>query len=95
MPAYIVSTVKIHDAEKFADYGKTISGLSEKYGGEYIVRGKVNAALEGQFVEDERVVVVKFPDAQTAQDYINDSLYIEGKAKRAGAADVRMLLIEN
>lgn len=95
MPAYIVATVQIHDAEKFAEYGKTIAGLSEKYGGEYIVRGKVDTALEGDHVEDERVVVVKFPDIASARAYVNDPVYLEGKAKRAGAAEVRMLLIES
>lgn len=94
MPAYIVSTVVINDPDKFAAYGKAIAGLSEKYGGEYVVRGAADAALEGEFVEGERVVVVKFPNADAARNYVNDPVYLEGKAKRAGAADVRMLLIE-
>lgn len=94
MAAYIVSTVVIRNPDKFAEYGKAIAGLSEKYGGEYIVRGAADAALEGEFIEGERIVVAKFPDAEAARNYVNDPAYLEGKAKRAGAADVRMLLIE-
>ena len=95
MPAYIVSTVVIKDAEKFAAYGNSIAGLAEKYGGAYVVRGPASEALEGTCAPGERVVVVRFPDASAARAYVGDAAYLKGKSKRAGAADVKMLLVEN
>lgn len=94
MPAFIVSSVRISDREKFAEYANGIAGLSEAHGGEYIVRGPATEALEGDFIEGERVVIVKFPNADAARAYISDSRYKAAKEKRAGAADVRMLLVE-
>ena len=60
MAAYLVATVRISDAEKFAVYGKAIAGLSERFGGEYVVRGKLADVLEGDVDPDERVVVCRF-----------------------------------
>lgn len=94
MAAFIVSTVRITDPEKFGAYAKAIAGLSEEFGGEYIVRGAACDALEGDFHEGERVVVVKFPDANAARSYVSDPRYKAGKTQREGAAQVRMLLVE-
>ena len=93
MAAFLVATVTISDLEKFKAYAQTIAGVSEKYGGEAIVKGAVADVLEGDVPEGERVVVVKFPDEASARGYIADAKYQEGKQKRAGAAIVHMRLI--
>lgn len=93
MPAFIVATVSISDVDAFKAYSQTIAGLSEKYGGESILKGSVSEVLEGKVPEGQRVVVSKFPTADAARAYINDPVYIEGKAKREGAAMVEMRLI--
>ncbi len=94
MPVYIVATVHVRDAERFAAYGKAIAGLSEAHGGEYIVRGPVSAFLEGSGPDGERIVVSRFPDAASARAYIESSTYQTARAAREGAADVTMRLIE-
>lgn len=93
MAAYIVSTVTISDAAKFAEYGKAIAGLSERFGGEYVVRGKVSEIVEGDTDPDERIVVVRFPDADAARAFVTAPEYLAGKAARTGAAVVNMRLI--
>ena len=93
MPAFIVATVSISDMTAFKEYSKTIEGVSEKYGGEGIVKGSITEMLEGSAPEDQRVVVSKFPDADSAKAYVNDPVYLDGKAKRKGAAIVDMRLI--
>ena len=93
MAAYIVATVTIHDPVKFAEYGKRIAGLSERHGGEYLVRGAVAEALEGQSAPSERVVVSRFPTADAARAYLASPDYQAAVQLRAGAADVVMRLI--
>ncbi|HBH89808.1 DUF1330 domain-containing protein [Ponticaulis sp.] len=93
MPAFIVATVSISDMTAFKEYSKTIEGVSEKYGGESIVKGSITEMLEGSAPDDQRVVVSKFPDADSAKAYVNDPVYLDGKAKRKGAAIVDMRLI--
>ncbi len=93
MPAYIVATVRIHDLVRFAEYGKAIAGLSERHGGEYLLRGAVAETLDGPDSNGERVVVSRFPTAEAARGYIHSTEYQTAAAMRAGAADVTMRLI--
>lgn len=93
MAAYIVATVKIDDPAKFGAYIKAIAGLSERFGGEYIVRGKISAVFEGDVDPRELVVVSRFPDAASATAYATSPEYAAGKALRAGAGTVETRLI--
>lgn len=93
MPAYIVATVNVTDPVKFGDYVKAIAGLSEKHGGEYIVRGKVTEVLEGDVNPEERVVVSRFPSAEAALAYAKSPEYKAGAALRVGAGTVETRLL--
>ena len=93
MAAYIVATVNITDPVKFSDYSKAIAGLSEKFGGEYIVRGKVAQVLEGDISTDERVIVSRFPSEEAALAYAKSPEYAAGAALRVGAGTVDMRLL--
>jgi len=93
MPAYIVATVQIHDADRFAEYGRAIAGLSEKHGGERVTSGPVAEVLEGGGFAGERVVVSRFPTAEQARAYITSPEYQAARALRDGAATVVMRLL--
>lgn len=93
MAAYIIATVRISDAERFGAYLKAVAGLSETFGGEYLVRGKVAEVFEGAVDPEERVVVVRFPDADAARSYSTSPQYQAGKALREGAGEVEARLI--
>lgn len=93
MAAYIVSTITITDPVRFGEYVKAIAGLSERHGGEYIVRGKVSEVLEGDVNPDERVVVSRFPSAEAARGYTGSAEYRTGAALRAGAGTVETRLL--
>ncbi|MBB5686398.1 DUF1330 domain-containing protein [Sphingobium boeckii] len=93
MAAYIVATVQITDPVKFGDYVKAITGLSEKHGGEYVVRGKVAEVLEGDVNPEERVVVSRFPTAEAAIAYAKSPEYKAGAKLREGAGTVQTRLL--
>lgn len=93
MAAYIVATVNVTDPVKFGDYVKAIAGLSEKHGGEYVLRGKVTTVLEGDINPEERVVVARFPSEDAALAYARSSEYKAGAALRVGAGTVDTRLI--
>jgi uncharacterized protein (DUF1330 family) len=93
MAAYLVATVRITDPDKFGEYTKAIAGLSEKHGGEYVVRGKITEVLEGDIDPDERVIVSRFPDAESARNYVQSNEYRQGAKLREGAGTVQMRLI--
>lgn len=93
MPAYVVATVTIPDPERFAAYGAAIQGLAEEFGGESIVKGMVTEVLEGDVDPQERIVVTRFPDADSARAYLGSDRYAHGRALRDGAADARIRLL--
>lgn len=93
MAAYIVATVRITDPAKFGEYVRAIAGLSEKHGGEYVVRGKVFEVLEGDVDPEERVVVSRFPTAEAARGYAKSPEYLAGAALREGAGTVASRLL--
>ena len=93
MAAYLVATVRISDPVKFGEYAKAIAGLSERFGGDYVVRGKVAEVLEGDTDPEERVIVSRFPDADAARAYVASSEYRTGAALRQDAAVVELRLL--
>lgn len=94
MSAYIVATVRISDPARFALYAKGIAGLSERFGGEAVIKGAVSEVIEGDGVVGERVVVSRYPDVASARAYLASPEYQAACAHRLGAADVVMRLIE-
>lgn len=94
MAAYIVATVRITDPDRFALYGRGIAGLSERFGGETVVRGAVSQVLEGVGEVGERVVVTRYPDAEAARAYLASAEYRAACVHRDGAAVAVMRLIE-
>lgn len=93
MLAYIVATVRIGDPARFAQYVQAIAGLSEKFGGEYVLRGAIDQVLEGNVDLQERIVVIRYPSAEAALGYINSPEYQTAKALRFGAGEVNSRLV--
>lgn len=94
MSAFIIGTVLTTDPVKMTQYAKTIEGLAEQYGGNYVLKGAVEEVLEGEVPQGQRVVVLKFPNTASAKAYFNDPVYQKGKAQREGAGLVELRLIE-
>ncbi len=95
MAAYIVATVTITDPIRFAEYGRSIAGLSERFGGESLVKGTVGEVLEGDATVGERVVVSRFADGAAARAYVASAEYRDACKHRLGAATVTMRLVED
>jgi uncharacterized protein (DUF1330 family) len=94
MPAYLVGTVRILDAERFAQYAAAIRGLAAEHGGEPLVAGLVTDVAEGDSPVGERVVVTRFPSVQQAKDYLASTAYQSAKTLRAGAAELELRVVE-
>ncbi|MFF0576881.1 DUF1330 domain-containing protein [Streptosporangium saharense] len=72
MTAYMIAKVKATgDEAELAEYRAQVEATLEPYGGRYLVRGGPVEVLEGD-PEPGRIVVVEFPDAESARAW-NDS----------------------
>ena len=93
MPAYIIAQINIRDPQKYQEYAKLAGPAAAKYGGRYLVRGGAKAELEGS-IPYQRIVVTEFKDVEAARRFYNSPEYQQARAKRAGAADFNMVVVE-
>jgi uncharacterized protein (DUF1330 family) len=93
VPAYVVALINVTDPEQFQEYGKLAGPISAKYGGRFLARGGPKTTLEGD-IPYARVVVSEFPNVEAAKRFYNSREYQEAKAKRLGAADFNMIIVE-
>ena len=93
MAAYLVVEAVITDREKFAAYAQRVPELVARFGGEYIVLGGAQEALEGDW-GDVRLVVHRWPDMARARRFWNSPEYAEVRKLREGAGEFRVMLLE-
>ena len=93
MAAYVVVQVAIDDPKRYERY-KTLAPPSiAAYGGRYVVRGGRSEPLEGSW-QPPRLVILEFPDAESARAWWGSPEYAPAKALRQSCAQTEMLLVE-
>ena len=93
-PVYLVVDVKIDDAEAYGKYKEKVKLLIESYGGEYLSRGGEIHVLENELWEPTRMVLVKFPDKESAINWYNCEEYQALKKIRIDNATSTSFFIE-
>ena len=85
MPAYVLSMMSIHDPATFRKYTDHTPPTVAKYGGKFLARGKPVETLEGEPYKG-RLVILEFPDMETARAWCADPLYQELSQHRREAS---------
>ena len=93
MPAYSVAVMNVSDQEKYQQYAKLAGPAVAKYGGKFLFRAGNAEVMEGKF-DYSRMVVVEFPDVDSARKYFHSREYQEARAARQGAADFNLIILE-
>jgi uncharacterized protein (DUF1330 family) len=95
MPAYIFSTMTIHDPATYKRYTDVTPPLVKRHGGKFLTRGDPVTTAEGEEFTD-RLVLIEFPDRAHAEAFYNDPEYqAAAKHRRAGAKNSRLLIQES
>jgi len=82
-----------HDADGYERYRAAVPELIARFGGRCRRARGSGTALEGR-PTTARWHLVEFPDAESAQQFWSCPEYVALKPLRAGAADVRAVLVE-
>ncbi len=93
MTAYVIFQETIHDHPQFEAYKKISPKSIEKFGGKFIARGGPIHALEGEF-NQERVVIISFPDRATAIAWHQSSDYADAKQLRQDASSAVAIIVD-
>ena len=94
MPAFMIIVARIHDRDGMRDYIKATAALTEKCGGRYLLRASHAVLLEGEFGEDAGVLVIEWPDMESARAFWDGAEYAPLRESRVGKADVQVLLVD-
>ena len=91
--AYIIANVRVTNPAQYEDYKRLSTLAMQVHGAEVCVRGGPVEVLEGDWQPD-RLVVLKFPSLERARAFNASSEYSRARQARAGAAVMRMVLVE-
>lgn len=92
MTGYVIAQISVSDAEKFKEYQSLAKGTAESFGGEFVVRGSNMNVVEGESFS--RVVIIKFPSFQAANDWYGSDTYSKAKQVRQISAKSNFIIAE-
>ena len=75
MAAYLIVDTLLSDAALYEQYKLKARALIEKFGGEYLARGGHMTLRETELWSPSRLVLVKFPDVETANRCLDSIEY--------------------
>jgi uncharacterized protein (DUF1330 family) len=93
MPAYLISTIEIHDPHGYEEYKKLVPPVLDKYGGRFVVRGGAIEYKEGDW-RPKRVVVVEFESMDKARAFYDSPEYTRAKRIRQRTSAGSVLFVE-
>ncbi len=93
MPAYVIVETDVSDPEQYELYKAASPGAVAAGGGTFVARGGELAVLEGDW-EPSRLVILEFPDLETAKRWYESPAYQDAKRLREGAANLRMVAVQ-
>ena len=94
MAAYIVVDSKIINTEQQEIYRQLAGPIVLKHGGEYLARGGKLSVKETKRGTPERLVIVKFPSYEQAENFYNSAEYKEALAVSDKAAERTFSIVE-
>lgn len=94
MTAYVISEVRIVDAEAAKRYMALAEASIARHGGRYVARAAVPEVPEGDWDENTRVVIVQFPTMEKLKEWHTSDDYAEALAISTTALDRRLLFVQ-
>jgi len=89
---FMVEVTRVKDKALYKRYAESAREIIEKHHGEYLIRSRDLKIVTGM-TKPERLVLVKFPDEQTANACFNTAEYHALTPLREQAVESRALLI--
>lgn len=94
MTAWLIVDTAITDTAAYEDYKAKARPIIERHGGEYVARGGRLEVLEDELWTPSRLVVVRFPDMESARAFAEDPDYAPIRAIRQRAAKTTLAIVE-
>ena len=93
MPVYVIADGRAADPSKLEEYRRRNAELVPAHGGRFLTRGGATEVLEGSW-DPGRLVVMEFPDRESARAWYDSPEYAEIRAQRQAAGETDIVLVE-
>ena len=93
MSAYVIAIIKVTNPEAYAEYARLAAPVNAQFDSKLLARSNQFEFLEGG-LDCNRVVINRFDTIAQAKAFYHSVDYQAAKAKRSGAADFNMLVME-
>ena len=94
MSAYLIVDTVIENADEYEKYKALAKPIAEKYGGVYRARGGEMDVLETDLWSPTRMVIIEFPDMQSARAFVDSEEYAPVKPLRRNNARCTLTILE-
>ena len=94
MSAFLIVDTKIRDADAYEEYKQQAKPIAEKFGGVYRARGGELAIYETDLWTPTRVVIIEFPDMDSARQFVDSNEYAPVKKLRQANAECTLFIVE-
>jgi len=94
MSAFLIVDTKVSDPVAYEEYKKLAKPIAEKYGGKYRVRGGELDILETDLWTPTRIVIIEFPDMDSARGFANAEEYAPVKKIRHANAACTLFIVD-
>ena len=94
MSAYLIVDTQIENPEAYEEYKKLAQPIAEKYGGVYRIRGGTMDVLETDLWTPTRMVLIEFPDMESARAFVDSEEYAPVKPLRQQNARCTLAILD-
>jgi uncharacterized protein (DUF1330 family) len=94
LSAYLIVDTKIENPGAYEEYKKLAKPIVEKYGGTYLARGGELDVRETDLWTPSRIVIVEFPDMDSARAFVDSDEYRPVKPMRRENAKCTLLIVD-
>ena len=94
MTAFVVVDTKIHDPREYEQYKVLARELVERHGGRYLARGGEMTIIDEELWSPTRLVLLEFPDGDTARSFFASKEYAPVAALRHAHAHSTVVIVE-
>jgi uncharacterized protein (DUF1330 family) len=94
MSAFLIVDTRINNPAAYDEYKSLAKPIAEKYGGVYRVRGGEMDVRETALWSPTRIVIIEFPDVESAQAFLDSAEYAPIKPLRLNNAECTLFIVE-
>ncbi|MEX0955713.1 MAG: DUF1330 domain-containing protein [Rhizobiaceae bacterium] len=94
MAAFIIADTRIENADAYEEYKKQAKAIAESYGGTYRARGGELEVVDAELWSPTRVVIIEFPDFESARAFAHSEEYAPVAKLRHANAKSTVLIVD-